>query len=136
MASKDRGIEWLGGLIEGEGSFTLNRAAQKNGRAEKVYLHFRVTMSSNDEDVIDEVVRIAGGSKSYAHGPKAQERGIKPRWDWSLGGKAAEELAWKLAPYLLSRRRMRFLELIQEAREAKARGWLVESVDTQPDNPL
>jgi hypothetical protein len=71
-----------------------------------------------DQDVIETLHRIVGvGTVVWQHAPAQKKINAKPRWNWRVSGKKAEELMWKMLPYLGERRRAKFAELLLILRE-------------------
>lgn len=121
----ERGIEWAAGLFEGEGSLHIQKNTQRTNQSWVLSLNLSMT----DEDTVREFHRIVGvGGVYYSHCKSQRERGRKPLWDWRVRGHKAEELAWRLMPYLMQRRRARFTELIQELVNYRT-GYVEQSAD-------
>lgn len=108
-----RGLEWAGGLFEGEGSICVRM--RRHGRQE-----VQVSLTSTDEDTVRaffRCIRLGG-----IHGPYQYKSNKKPYWMWSCHMWAEALLCFKLLwPYLGHRRR----EQIKTARAA----WKVRTQD-------
>lgn len=96
----DFGLGWLVGILEGEGTFTVNKTT-KGG---KVYVYPQVAVNSTDEEVPRKLLEITGlgtvcGPFYYKDKPN-----WKPRWLWTIRGKAATEVMDMAYPHLSSRR--------------------------------
>jgi len=82
-------ISYLAGYFDGEGSISMTndlRAPQ---------LHIQV--GSADEDVIDLFCSTFGGRKSIT---KPQSMTKRQQYKWALVGSKAQNVLWKLYPYL------------------------------------
>ncbi len=99
-------IIWLAGLLEGEGSFFLERV---HGNAR--YAVIEVTMT--DEDVIQRAAGIMGVKPAFRHAPAKVKAGHKPTWRARLRGKKAEALMRELLPQMGSRRSAKIEELLE-----------------------
>jgi hypothetical protein len=102
----DLELAWVVGLLEGEGCFGWHRTQKK-------YKYPRVQFATTDEDVIRKfhaIVEVGSttGPRAYT-GAKAH---WKPRWDWYVTGKKAEELMTLLLPYMGERRQAAIREVI------------------------
>jgi hypothetical protein len=100
-------IAWFTGLFEGEGSFGFS-----NGRAK------RLSMVSTDKDVLMKVKELLGGNL-YS----ASRRGSKEHWKeayvWTITGSPAIELCHAMEPYLMSRRKARMKEWLDDYRSRR-----------------
>lgn len=82
---------YLAGLFDGEGS--VGYFSQGVGRT----LIFTMEMKMTDENVIDWVVAVFGGNKTFR---KRGEKHHKDQWRWKVTGAAATKLYTKLLPFL------------------------------------
>ena len=100
-------LAWLAGLVEGEGSLTL----EKN----KSLLRLKVKMT--DEDVIRQAALIAGVGKVYGPYQVVAPSGMpaKDQWVWVCQRSIeAYAVMVAIAPWLLSRRRKKLVEVVNE----------------------
>ena len=72
-------IGWAAGIIDGEGSVTLD----KKGRKETIFRQPAVTVPSTDKEILDELARFFGGNVRPL---KRRSRMKKPGWQWKLCG--------------------------------------------------
>jgi hypothetical protein len=102
---------WAAGLFEGEGSFT--HQSQR-------YFRLAAHLASTDEDVVRTFQRVVGiGSVT---GPHSRGKAHwKPVWRWQTTGADVERVYHLLEPWLHSRRRARFGELLAERRAYERR---------------
>lgn len=109
-------LYWLAGWLEGEGSFVVTSGLGGNG---KRYPRIRLNGTSTDRDVLDHVVRIAGGR---INGPyDSQHKNGKQYWIWTLSTHAtALPLMRKLEPLMVAERRRLQVRKAIEAAEAYA----------------
>jgi hypothetical protein len=104
---------WAAGLFEGEGSFSMDR-----GR--KGYTGLHATLASTDEDVVRTFHRIV--AVGTVTGPHSRAKAHwKPLWRWETKGVNVERVYHLLEPWLHSRRRARFAELLIERRAYEQR---------------
>jgi hypothetical protein len=104
----DIDIAWAAGLFEGEGCFTASR--NSSGR----YPAFVCCLGMTDEDVVLRFAAVVGCGTVREHGDRRSNR--KTRFDWSVSGLAAYEVAEMLLPYLGHRRRQVALALMEQSR--------------------
>lgn len=88
-------IEYLAGIIDGEGHFC--RPKSKNGRGE---LHFRsrIIVTNTSLELIEAIEATYGGHCRQRTPSKTNNI---PCYTWTLDGKKAEELAARLRPFLI-----------------------------------
>lgn len=103
MASSEE-IAWLAGLLDGEGSFLLNRSIVGG----KVYLYPKIVVGMTDLDVIERVADLFG--TSVYEPPKVKDR--KRLWRATIQGAGAVSLMRLLRPWMSERRGERIDELI------------------------
>lgn len=95
-------LEWLAGLWEGEGCFTMTKS---QGRIRPC-----ATLAMVDEDIIRRAQRVGGtGTVASCGTPKGGRQEV---WRWSSYGYQAVALALRLYPYLGSRRKSRISEIL------------------------
>lgn len=111
-----KSIEWVAGLFEGEGCFSIHRSKQ----GDRVYSHLRLSVNSVDEDVIRTLHdSVECGIVGYCRTKSQKENGWQGQWHWRVHGKAAENLAMLLMPHLHERRKKRFIEIVSQVYEEK-----------------
>ena|SRR5918998_1576694 len=96
---------WLVGIVEGEGTFSVNKTAR--GTAPRVYLY------SPDEWVVDRCLQITGMGRKYVRPeePPRRRPGKGHRYGWVVSKvKEVEALYAELQPHLSPRLRERLLE--------------------------
>jgi hypothetical protein len=75
-------VGWLAGLIDGEGSVTLDRHG--------TWRRPGVSAASTDLEILEKTKRLAGGSISKAKtertDPRYEGRPRKRRWNWKISG--------------------------------------------------
>lgn len=103
MASSEE-IAWLAGILDGEGSFLLNRSIVGG----KVYLYPKITVNMTDLDVIERVADLFGVSPYKI--PIRVER--KQAWRASIQGAGAVSLMRLLRPWMSERRGEKIDELV------------------------
>src|SRR5690349_19002915 len=86
---------YLAGIIDGEGHF--DKRLFTNGRGVK-YLYPRISINQKDERLIDWLKANYGGCKTPW---RDKRRPDDTYYRWELKGKAVEELARQLQPYLI-----------------------------------
>jgi len=82
-------IEWLAGLIEGEGSFIIKKTGVS------------ITCQMTDEDVIKNIKSVFGGAVYFN---KKRKEHWKDSWKWQINGEDAYNLAEQLKPHMFGRR--------------------------------
>ena len=103
---------WAAGLFEGEGSFSPH----KNGG----FFGLRASLASTDEDVVRTFHRIV--AVGTVTGPHSRGKAhLKPHWRWQTSGADVERVYRLLEPWLHSRRRARYGELLAERRTYEQR---------------
>lgn len=120
MAISDAEVGWLAGLLEGEGSFLMDRC-HVGGRE---YRYPKIVVSMTDRDVIEHAARLLGDNKVYPLPPSKQPESRKPAFRAHVSGWKAAELMRQIYPWLGQRRRTRIDAILSEyeAREpTKAR---------------
>lgn len=104
-------LAWLVGLLEGEGTFSISTSRPKPNGGYYRYPRVRVTMT--DQDVVEHVAKLFGGTKvHFTHPPSAQAAGHAPQWATELQGKKAVILMERVLPYMGNRRQARIRELL------------------------
>lgn len=96
-------VQWLAGLLEGEGCFIWYK---QNGAR---YPRIQVTMT--DLDVVQRVADILGGNSVQAHAPDQ----FKRKYVTKITGTRAVEWMRILRPLMGQRRGSRIDEILQEA---------------------
>ena len=102
-------LGWLVGIVEGEGSFSVNKTAR--GIAPRFYLY------SPDEWVVDRCLQITGMGRKYIR-PEATASRLRPgkghRYGWVVSKiKDVEALYTEIQPHLSPRLRERLLETLK-----------------------
>src|ERR1700745_1969177 len=97
-------LAWLAGLLEGEGSFMMNR----NIKFGKLYYYPKVVVGMTDEDIIQRAASIFGTSVYML--PKIDNR--KQAWRAQLGGAKAAVLMQLLLPQMGIRRSKKIQEIL------------------------
>ena len=97
-------IAWAAGLFEGEGCFSLQRRSTNPGSC-----NLRAALRMVDEDVVRAFAEIIGVGR--VSGPSS-----KQMWEWKASGEEAEQTYALLGPWLHSRRRARYVELLEQRR--------------------
>jgi uncharacterized protein YmfQ (DUF2313 family) len=98
----DRG--WLVAILEGEGSFTIQRAR---------YPKPIVQISMTDQDVICRVARLLGTETVYTQNPPARP-GCKTQYLTRIQGERAVNLMRELHPHMGSRRQEQIDRVLEE----------------------
>lgn len=112
--SPRRGIEWVAGMFEGEGTIILRKNRKRS------ILGVELSLSGTDEDTIQLFHASVDAGKVY--GPYKYGANKKPFWKWSLTERSAvTTLLTQLLPLLGERRKARAQEALAaiEAREAE-----------------
>lgn len=98
-------IAWLAGLFEGEGCISLRDYITDPGP------RFNLIVKMTDEDVIQNVRRIAGMGE--IGGPYEEKSGTKPCWRWSAwNNQNCMALIYAMYPFLCGRRRAKIAAMI------------------------
>lgn len=87
-------IEYLAGIVDGEGHF--RRDHRKNGQGRR-YSQSRLVVVNTFKPLIDQLKAQYGGTVS----PMRLSLGKKPCWRWDFVGKKCEALARELRPHLI-----------------------------------
>jgi hypothetical protein len=99
---------WAAGLFEGEGCFSLHRPKRDSKHG---YVRLIGTLQMTDEDVVRRFAEIVEVGKVHRY----EQRGNRqPVWRWTCSGDDTVNVYRLLEPWLLSRRRARFAELLRE----------------------
>lgn len=98
-------IEWLAGLLEGEGCFGRYSAGPKQPHLR----YARIQLGMTDEDVVRRVHEFTGVGHVYE--PK-QRPGCKRIWIWHARNHEAESLMQKLHPLMGLRRQAKIDEVL------------------------
>jgi hypothetical protein len=93
-------IEWVAGLLEGEGSFYSVKPKQT----------VRIACSMTDLDVLEKLQSLTGCGSIFKL-TKRQSH-WKDAWNWTITGRQAVELMRELLPYMGARRSERIRELL------------------------
>lgn len=101
VSPEDRG--WLAGILEGEGTFTMNSA----GRNSPV-----VVLSMTDFDVVDRAHALTGLGSVTTYQPSQPNRKPVRRWQIATGHEAAALMAF-VYPFMGRRRQARILEVVE-----------------------
>lgn len=104
MVASSEEIAWLAGILDGEGSFLLNRSIVGG----KVYLYPKIIVGMTDLDVIERVADLFG--TSVYEPPKMKDR--KRLWRATIQGAGAVELMRLLRPWMSERRGEKIDELV------------------------
>lgn len=99
-------LAWAAGLFEGEGCFSVSRT--QTGRP-----HLDMRLAMKDEDIVKRFHSIATFGSCYF---KVAPSLSSPLWEWHASRWRAEHFGWALCKHLGTRRRNRFLEILQEVR--------------------
>ncbi|GAB3763755.1 LAGLIDADG family homing endonuclease [Microlunatus parietis] len=103
MATSEE-IAWLAGILEGEGSFYLQRDRG-------IYLYPRVVVSMTDEDVIQRVADLFG-AKIYKVPVSPRYPARKQQWRAVATGQRAVRLMKEIRPLMGKRRGAKIDEII------------------------
>lgn len=107
----DNDLNWLAGLLEGEGSFMMGR----NWVNGKLYLYPRIVVSMTDADVIERVARLFGTSVYVVPPSKSADRKhYKQQWRAQVNGARAAHLMEQLLPIMGGRRASKIKEILAD----------------------
>ena len=111
-------LAWISGIWEGEGCWQYKKARDRyNHRNGKTYTQspeLRMSIQMVDKDIVDRVAKIMDNrTVTYTHVPSKKEKGWKPLYTFSIGGKSAILWTNLMKPYL-GKRRMEKIETIYE----------------------
>lgn len=102
-------MAWLAGLLEGEGSFYM-LTSHVGG---KPYRYPKIVVNMTDQDVIEHVARILGGSVYTM--PKAKKfPDRKQQWRAQASGSNAATWMRRLRPMMSARRQAKIEEILAE----------------------
>ncbi|KKK94077.1 hypothetical protein LCGC14_2686470 [marine sediment metagenome] len=121
MEIKTKDIIWLGGLLEGEGCFSLMKSNGRNGRCPSI------SVGMTDEDVIDRISDIWGSNVCHRSN----------HWRTHIHGVYA--IQWMMTLYSLfgKRRRAKIEEIIKVWKENTYRIVGMRTMATcHPDKPV
>lgn len=114
-------IEWVAGLLEGEGCFTIHRHPRKAPVVE---------LSMTDRDAVERVAEFFSHGNITTDVSHDRSTRRKRRWRWSLYGKRAAAAMYQLYPHLCERRRARIVEVLSECQyPMPTSDWWVESAE-------
>jgi hypothetical protein len=99
-------LNWLAGLLEGEGCFSVQRYKGNRKPAP------RITVSMVDEDVVNRVGALFGSSVSRADPPS--RKGHQPQYVTALGAGRAAILMRELYPLMGARRKEKIERVLME----------------------
>src|SRR5688572_1418342 len=102
-------VAWLAGLLEGEGSFYLN----KNHVNGMVYRYPVIVVNMTDRDVIERVASLFG---TGVYDLPSYQEGRQPAFRTQITGKRAAALMVDLFPYMGRRRAARITDVLNEYR--------------------
>ena len=105
----DLDMNWLAGIIEGEGSFVSTPTRQRGGSS--VFISIQMT----DRDILERVSKIVGYGcvRDVRLSARAIERGWKPTFVWRIGAKSVvRPLLSLLFPIMGNRRQKRIKECL------------------------
>lgn len=111
MEIYDNDLNWLAGLLEGEGSFMMGR----NWVSGKLYLYPRIVVSMTDVDVIERAARIFDTSVYVV--PPSKDAGrqhYKQQWRAQVNGSRAARLMEQLLPIMGERRASKIEEILAD----------------------
>jgi hypothetical protein len=90
---------WFTGILEGEGTFALNR------------VHGAIRVAMTDRDIIERLQAVSGVGLIHSRAPRTSRR--QATWDWEVVRvETVGKLAASVAPFLLGRRRDRVGDLL------------------------
>ena len=102
-------LAWAAGLFEGEGCFSAKR--RKQGM-----IQLSAVITSTDLEVLETFNRVIG--EGHICGPfDLKNPRWRPAYHWTANGEAVVRVYDKLEPWLHSRRRERFVELLATRRQ-------------------
>lgn len=102
-------LAWLAGLLEGEGSFFMQRNTQPSG----VYRYPFITVNMTDRDVIERVAEIFDSTVyefKQIYGTSSKKQAYRTQ----INGSRAAELMRLLLPYMGVRRSEKICEILTE----------------------
>lgn len=96
-------LEWFAGFVDGEGNFAISRDQLRSGNA---CFWGRLMVTNTDRPTLERIQATFGGN-IYRHNAKLEREHTtwKTSWRWQLTGDDAGDLAAKLAPLLVTKRR-------------------------------
>lgn len=97
-----KSIEWVAGLLEGEGTFYIVAAHSASPR---------IACSMTDLDVLQELLESVGNGTLRPI--KKRQEHWKDAWIWRVQGESAAELMEKIRPYMGARRGKKIDELLE-----------------------
>jgi len=106
-------IAWIAGLLEGEGSFGLGAVSQGK-RGGELVRQLRITCAMTDEDTIEKLHRLCGGTRNKESRLDPRRSYAKPLYVWNLTRrKEVVALLECIRPHMSERRGLRIDELLQ-----------------------
>lgn len=100
-SAKERGVEWLAGLLEGEGSFYSQPSNPHS-----------VQLSMTDRDVVECAAHMMNAGGVHLRSGDSRPSHWRPCWSTRVRKAHAEELLITLLPYMGERRSIRIRELL------------------------
>jgi hypothetical protein len=97
---KEVDVAWLAGLLEGEGSFTLQQPLNAKGEPRT---RIAISLQMTDLDVLEKVASLVGDGKVLT--AKRQAGHHKETWRWQISSRGiTAELMARILPYMSKRR--------------------------------
>lgn len=96
-----KNIDWLAGLVEGEGCFYM---CHPKGRRK----HIRFQLKMCDEDIVRQVAAMIGMKSIQYIPPQGNNKAL---WRINSSGKKAEALMWSVFPYMGERRKAKIMSI-------------------------
>lgn len=109
MEISDYELAWLAGLLEGEGSFMLDR----NHQAGRVHRYPKIVVGMTDRDVIEHAARLFG-TGVYNVPPDPRRPHGKAAYRTHVTGRRAAELMRAMLPWLGERRSAKIVSILEE----------------------
>lgn len=117
-------VAWLAGLLEGEGSFTLQQPLNALGEKR---VRIAISLQMTDRDVLEKVASLVQDGKVLT--AKRQAGHHKETWRWQISSlEIVSQLMTRVLPYMSERRSKQIITCLTAAKAAKESSndkWLV-----------
>lgn len=107
-------IQWVAGILEGEGSFSFSKTKMEGGKSKR---KLRIRLSMTDFDIVHRVMSIAAPGTSIRREERSAQTfkdgyNRKDAYILSISGFAAERVMRDILPFMGHRRRERIIECL------------------------
>lgn len=105
---KYNGIEWVAGILEGEGYFGMTKASHH-----KNYTQCFIKIQMTDEDILEKVAEVLGGKVAKLNMDIPSRKNRKQVYAWGIQSQeAVYDTLLRVRPYMGSRRKAKIDEML------------------------